>query len=51
MGIITEEEIQRTVERARNDVEKATKFALESPFPEPIEALNDVYAAEESAAK
>jgi pyruvate dehydrogenase E1 component alpha subunit len=51
MGIITEEEIQRTVERARNDVEKATKFALESPFPMPIEALNDVYAAEESAAK
>ena len=51
MGIITEEEIQRTVERARNDVEKATKFALDSPFPEPVEALDDVYAAKESAAK
>ena len=51
MGIMTESEIQRTVERARNDVEKATKFALESPFPEPVEALDDVYAAEESTAK
>lgn len=51
MGIITESEIQRTVERARNDVEEATKFALESPFPEPDEALDDVYIVEESAAK
>ncbi len=51
MGIITEVEVQRTVEKARNDVEEATKFALESPFPEPAEALDDVYAAEESAAK
>jgi pyruvate dehydrogenase E1 component alpha subunit len=49
-GIITEGEIQRTVERARNDVEEATKFALKSPFPEPVEALDDVYATEESAA-
>lgn len=51
MGIITEVEIQRTVEKARNDVEEATKFALESPFPEPAEALEDVYAAKESTAK
>lgn len=50
-GIITENEIQRTVEKARNDVEEATKFALESPFPKPAEALDDVYAAEESTAK
>jgi len=50
-GIITEGEIQRAVEKARNDVEEATKFALESPFPEPAEALDDVYAAEGSAAK
>lgn len=51
MGIITEAEVQRTVEKARNDVEEATKFALESPFPEPAEALDDVYAAEGGAAK
>jgi pyruvate dehydrogenase E1 component alpha subunit len=51
MGIITEVEVQRTVEKARNDVEEATKFALESPFPEPAEALEDVYAAEEGTAK
>jgi pyruvate dehydrogenase E1 component alpha subunit len=51
MGTITEAEIQRAAERAKNDVEEATKFALESPFPEPAEALDDVYAAEGSAAK
>jgi pyruvate dehydrogenase E1 component alpha subunit len=50
-GIITESEIQGMVDRARNDVEEATKFALESPFPEPVEALDDVYATEERAAK
>jgi pyruvate dehydrogenase E1 component alpha subunit len=51
MRIITESEIQRTLEKARNEVEEATKFALESPFPEPVEALDDVYAAAGSAAK
>jgi pyruvate dehydrogenase E1 component alpha subunit len=50
-GTITEDEAQRAIESAKNDVEKATKFALESSFPEPIEALDDVYASEESAAK
>ncbi len=50
-GIITESEIQRAVERARNDVEEATKFALESPSPDSVEALDDVYAEGESAAK
>ena len=49
--IITEDEIQKTVDKAKNDVEEATKFALESPFPEPAEALDDVYAAEGGAAK
>jgi pyruvate dehydrogenase E1 component alpha subunit len=51
MRIITESEIQRIAERAKNDVEEATKFALKSPFPAPLEALDDVYAAEESGAK
>ena len=50
-GTITEDEVQRTIERVKNDVEEATKFALESSFPEPIEALDDVYAREESAVK
>jgi len=50
MGVLTEEEIQRAIQKAKNDVEEATKFALESPFPEPREALDDVYAPEESAA-
>ena len=49
MGVLTEAEVQRTIQEAKNDIEKATKFALESPFPEPLEALDDVYASEESA--
>jgi pyruvate dehydrogenase E1 component alpha subunit len=51
MDIISEVEILRIVERVRENVEEATKFALESPFPEPAEALEDVYAAEEGTAK
>jgi pyruvate dehydrogenase E1 component alpha subunit len=51
MGITTESEIQRIIDKARNDVEEATKFALESPFPQPAEALDDVYAAKESTTK
>jgi len=49
MGVLTEAEVQQTIQEAKNDVEKATKFALESSFPEPLEALDDVYASEESA--
>jgi pyruvate dehydrogenase E1 component alpha subunit len=51
MDIVTDVDIQRIVEKVRNDVEEAAKFALESPFPEPAEALEDVYAAEEGTAK
>jgi len=51
MGILTEAEIQKTAQDIRHEVESATKFALESPFPEPYEALDDVYASEESAAQ
>jgi pyruvate dehydrogenase E1 component alpha subunit len=49
MGVLTEAEVQRTVKEAKSNVEEATKFALESLFPEPLEALDDVYASEESA--
>ena len=48
-GVLTETETKRVLQDVRNEVEKATKFALDSPFPEPGEALDDVYAPEERA--
>jgi len=50
MGVLTEAEAQKMVQEAKRAVDEATKFAMESPFPEPVEALEDVYANEESAA-
>jgi len=47
MGALTEEEDQKLKNEAAEAVEKAVKFALESPFPEPEEALEDVYAEQE----
>jgi pyruvate dehydrogenase E1 component alpha subunit len=47
-GILNDDEVRRIVQQAKDDVEEATKFALESPFPEAQEALRDVYAEEES---
>jgi len=44
MDALTEEEDQKLRREAVEAVEKAVKFALESPFPEPEEALEDVYA-------
>jgi len=49
MSTLTEEEDQNLRREAVAAVEKAVKFALDSPFPEPEEALEDVYAEEESA--
>jgi len=49
MGVLTEVEVLKMVQEVRKDVDEATKFAIESPFPEPQEALEDVYATEESA--
>jgi pyruvate dehydrogenase E1 component alpha subunit len=44
MGVLTEEEDKKLNHEAIEAVEKAVKFALDSPFPEPAEALEDVYA-------
>jgi len=44
IGILTETEAQNMVQEIKRSVDEATKFALESPFPEPEEALEDVYA-------
>ena len=44
MNVLTEAETQKMVQEAKKAVDEATKFALDSPFPEPEEALEDVYA-------
>jgi pyruvate dehydrogenase E1 component alpha subunit len=48
-SILNDAEVRRIVQQAKNEVEKATKFALESPFPEAQEAIRDVYEEKESA--
>jgi len=44
MGILTEEEAEKIEDEVSQAIEEAVKFALESPYPEPEEALKDVYA-------
>ena len=51
MGVLTEEEDEKLRREAAGAVEEAVKFAMDSPFPEPEEALEDVYVEEESASK
>jgi pyruvate dehydrogenase E1 component alpha subunit len=42
--ILDETEIQRIEKEVSDKIEDAAKFAMESPFPSPEEALEDVYA-------
>lgn len=51
MGALTEEEAEKLRHEAVAAVEEAVKFALDSSFPKPEEALEDVYVEEESASK
>lgn len=44
MGVLTENEAEKIEKEVLAEVEEAVKFALESPYPEPEEALEDVYA-------
>jgi pyruvate dehydrogenase E1 component alpha subunit len=48
-GTLTEQEAEKLSREAKEAVESAVKFATESPFPQPEEALEDVYAKKESA--
>jgi pyruvate dehydrogenase E1 component alpha subunit len=41
---LTEPEIKQTEKEVSNEIEEAVKFAMESPYPAPEEALEDVYA-------
>jgi pyruvate dehydrogenase E1 component alpha subunit len=43
-GAITEAEIQQIEQEVAAEIDEAVKFAMESPYPEPEEALEDVYA-------
>ena len=43
MGVLNEAEAQRIEKEVLAEIEEAVKFALESPYPEPEEALKDVY--------
>jgi len=44
MGVLTEKEADKIHQEAVEEMDKAVKFAEESPFPEPEEVLADVYA-------
>ena len=44
MGALTEKEADKIYQEALEEIDKAVKFAEESPFPNPAEVLMDVYA-------
>jgi len=44
MGVLTEKEADKIHQEALKTIEKAVKFAAESPFPKPEEVLTDVLA-------
>ncbi|MEM3536272.1 MAG: pyruvate dehydrogenase (acetyl-transferring) E1 component subunit alpha [Candidatus Bathyarchaeia archaeon] len=41
---LSEEEIKKIEEEVSAEIEEAVKFAIESPYPAPEEALEDIYA-------
>ncbi len=43
-GVFSESKLIEIEEEVMNSIEEAVKFALDSPFPQPEEALEDVYA-------
>ncbi len=43
-SVLSDADIQGIIQQVRNDIEAATKFAVESPFPEGPEALEGIYA-------
>ena len=46
IGILTDEDASRIEKKVEDEVEVAAKFALESPFPDPKTALDDVWVEE-----
>ena len=43
-GVMNERELAELETQTDQEIENAARFALESPFPKPEEALDDVYA-------
>jgi len=43
-GMLTEEDISAIDQETTRQIEEATRFAMESPWPEPEELLTDLYA-------
>ncbi len=43
-GVLSADEADRIAEQARDEMQAAVQFGLDSPFPEPDAALNHVYA-------
>jgi pyruvate dehydrogenase E1 component alpha subunit len=43
-GIVSDSELQEIEAQVKEQVEKAVKFAEESPFPDPKELYTDIYA-------
>lgn len=44
MKVLTDKEADKIHQEVQAEIDKAVKFALESPFPDPEEVLTDVYA-------
>jgi pyruvate dehydrogenase E1 component alpha subunit len=44
MGVLTEGDADKIVQEMKDEIEKAVKFAEESPYPAPEEALEDVFS-------
>jgi pyruvate dehydrogenase E1 component alpha subunit len=44
MGVFTEQDADKIDQAMKEEIEKAVKFAVESPFPAPEETLEDVYS-------
>ncbi len=46
-GLATEEELDAVEKQANDTIEEATKFALDSPYPDVSELMDDVYVPED----
>jgi TPP-dependent pyruvate/acetoin dehydrogenase alpha subunit len=44
MGVLTEADADKIAQEMKEEIDRAVKFAEESPYPAPEEALEDVYA-------
>jgi TPP-dependent pyruvate/acetoin dehydrogenase alpha subunit len=43
-GVLTSAEVTSLEEEVQREIEEATKYAIESPLPEPEELSQDLYA-------